>query len=125
MPEDSIVDTVADGLNTLLNETEELNDLLTIWNENTRGVKRLQEVDERVKAKVKAYLKERKWNKYMDDNTKISVNISTQKRQSIDKEQLKNMLTEAQYAMVLKTTTFEKLSIVTPEMRKRLKRFVK
>lgn len=125
MSEESVIDTVADGLNSLLNETDEIRDLLVIWKENSRGAKKFKEIDERIKTKIKAYLKERKWSNYQDDKSKISVTISNQKRQSIDKEQLKMMLTDAQYAMILKTTTFEKLSIVTPQMRERMKKFVK
>lgn len=125
MSEESVIDTVTNDLNTLLNETDEIKDLVVIWKENNKGVKKFKEIDERIKAKIKVYLKERKWSNYQDDKSKISVTISNQKRQSIDKEQLKMMLTDAQYAMVLKTTTFEKLSIITPQMREKMKKFVK
>jgi len=130
MPEDkqesvSEVDKIADGLNELLDSTEEINELLFIWAENNKGVKRFQEIDERIRVKLKTYLKERQWTNYSDKDSKISIKLDVQKRQTIDKEQLKMMLTDAQYAMVLKTTTFEKMSIITPEMRKAMRGLVK
>ena len=121
----SEVDRIADGLNELLDSTEEVNELLSIWAENYKGLKHFKEIDERIKIKLKTYLKERQWTSYSDKESKISVKLDIQKRQSIDKEQLKMMLTEPQYAMVLRTTTFEKMSIVTPEMRQVMKNLVK
>ena len=130
MPEDeeetiSEVDKIANGLNELLDDTEDINQLLSIWAENNKGLKSFKEIDERLRIKLKTYLKERQWTTYSDKESKISVKLDVQKRQSIDKEQLKMMLTDAQYAMVLKTTTFEKMSIVTPETRKLMKNLVK
>jgi len=121
----SEVDRIADGLNELLDGTEEINELMTIWAENNKGVKKFKEIDERIRVKLKTYLKERQWNNYLDKESKISIKLDVQKRQTIDKEQLKMMLTDAQYAMVLKTTTFEKMSIVTPEVRKAMKNIIK
>jgi hypothetical protein len=86
--------------------------------------KKLDELEDMLKTKVKVYLKEKGWDRYVDPNNKISVSLVVQKREDFDKTQLKLMLTDAQYSQVIKTTTFEKLLIMTPETKARLKQFV-
>ena len=120
-----VVHTVANDVNELLNNTDDIDELLALWGEVNGGMKKLRDVDERIKTKVRLFLKERKWDRYVDDKTKISVMLSVQKRQVLDKEQVKMMLSDAQYAQVLNTTTFEKMMIVTPETRKEMNKYVK
>jgi len=86
--------------------------------------KKLDELEDMLKAKVKIHLKEKGWDRYVDPNNKISVSLVVQKREDFDKQQLKLMLTDSQYSQVIKTTTFEKLIIVTPETKARLKQYV-
>jgi len=99
--------------------------ILTKWQEIVEIRKKLNEFEDMLKDKVKIFLKEKNWDRYVDDDTNISVTISKQKREVIDKKQLQIMLTESQLAQVTRTTTFEKMNIITPEMRKRLKKYVK
>ena len=87
--------------------------------------RKLEKIEEMLKMKVKAYLKERAWNRWVDPDSKISASLIVQKREDFDKTQVKLMLTEAQYAQVIKTTTFEKLVIMTPETKARLKEYVR
>lgn len=87
--------------------------------------KALEEYKEQLKTKIRIFLKERKWDSYKDGNTDISVKISIQTREVIDKEQLKIMLTDAQYAQVNRFTKFEKLTIITPENREKLKKIIR
>ena len=86
--------------------------------------KKLDELEDMLKTKVKVYLKEKGWDRYVDSTNKISVSIVIQKREDFDKAQLKLMLTDTQYSQVIKTTTFEKLLIVTPETKARLNQYV-
>jgi hypothetical protein len=86
--------------------------------------RKLEQLEDMLKMKLKAYLKERQWDRYLDPESKVSVSLVKQKREDFDKTQLKLMLTDSQYAQVIKTTTFEKLVIMTPETRKRLKDYV-
>ena len=86
--------------------------------------KKLDELEDMLKAKVKIFMKEKGWDRYTDSENKISVSIVVQKREDFDKQQLKLMLTDAQYSQVIKTTTFEKMLIVTPETKTRLKQYV-
>jgi len=106
-------------------DEENISSILKKWDEIVSVRKKINDLEEMLKTKIRTYLKERKWDRYMDDDTKISVTISTQKRDSIDSKQLKVMLTDAQLSQVMRTTTFEKLSIMTPESRERIKKFVK
>lgn len=106
-----------------LDETD-ISSILNKWKEISEVRKKLDQLEEMLKMKVRAHLKERHWDRYVDPTSKISVSISTIKREDFDKAQLKIMLTEAQYAQVIKTSTFEKLMIVTPETRERLKQYV-
>ncbi len=120
MKVDEDIEVVLEGL-----DEENITSILTKWQEISVLKKKLTELDEMLKTKVKAYLKERKWDKYKDDETNISVSISKIKKQTYDKAQLKLMLTEAQLAQVVRTTTSERLSIITPEARERLKKYAR
>jgi hypothetical protein len=113
------VEVMLEGL-----DQNDINSIVSKWREISDVKKKLEQLEEMLKMKVKAYLKERKWDRYNDPTTNISVTLSVQKREDFDKAQLKLMLTEAQYSQVIKTTTFEKLMIVTPETRERLKKYV-
>ena len=86
--------------------------------------KKLDELEDMLKAKIKVHLKEKGWDRYVDPINKISVSLVVQKREDFDKAQLKLMLTDAQYSQVIKTTTFEKLIVMTPETKERLKHYV-
>jgi len=116
----SDVEVLLEGL-----DENNISSILTKWKEIVEVRKKLTELEDMLKIKVKIYLKEKKWNRYRDDDTGVSVSITTQKRESIDKEQLKIILTDNQYAQVVNIKSFEKMTIITPEMRKRLKNYVK
>jgi hypothetical protein len=87
--------------------------------------KKLDALEEMLKSKVKIFLKEKNWTRYLDSTNKISVSLLVQKREDFNRQQLKFILSESQYAQVLKITTFEKLLITTPEDRKRLTEYVR
>jgi len=114
------IDVVLEGLD----ETN-ISSILGKWKEISSIRKKLDQLEEMLKIKVKNYLKERRWTSFKDSSTKINVLLITQRNEIFDKAQLKLMLNDAQYAQVIKTTTFEKLLIVTPESRANMKKFVK
>ena len=97
--------------------------ILKTWQEINCIKKAVTEVEDSLKNKIKIYLKERKWQRHVDDKTKISISISTQKRETFDTKKLKQVLNENLLSQVVRITTFEKLSIITPEARKRLKNY--
>ena len=117
--EKETVDVILEGL-----DENNISSLLEKWNEIHKVKLELEEFEDALKDKVKAYLKERDWNRYNDSRTNINVSIKVSKRQTIDQKQLKIMLTDAQYAQVLKTSTFERMLIITPEARERMKKYV-
>lgn len=106
-------------------DENEISSILETWDQIR--IKRMELVnqEEMLKIKIKTHLKERQWDKFIDNKTKISISISMQKRETIDKKQVQLFLTDSQYAQVLKISTFEKMSIITPKDRDRLKNYVK
>ena len=106
-------------------DEESITSILKKYDEIHNIKKSIIELEEMLKTKAKTYLKERQWERYMDNETKISVSITTQERKSVDMNQLKLTLQPDQLAQVMRTTTFEKMSIISPEDRKRLNKYGK
>ena len=104
-------------------DEDNISSILEKYNEVHNAKNLLVKMEEMLKDKVKVYLKERDWNRYVDQHTKLSVTLTTGRKQTIDKTQLKIMLTSAQMAQVIRTTTFEKMMIMTPEAKERLKKY--
>jgi len=123
----NIIDVAEDmnKLNILVDSTEGINDLLKIWNESSKAMKKFIEMDEKIKSKIKAYLKERKWDRYMDNKSKISVTLSVSKRTTYDEKLMKKFLSDTELSQITKITTFEKMLILTPENKKNIMRYIK
>jgi len=118
---------VPDEVEILLKDLDEkdITSILKKWTEVTNIRKKLDELEEMLKTKIKVHLRERNWDRYLDKETKISVTITNQKRETLDKDLIRNILSEEQFAQVLRISSFEKMSIITPEMRTRLRKYVK
>jgi hypothetical protein len=101
-----------------------INSILSKLREIMNVTRDLSKLEDELKTKVKIYLKERKWDKYKDSTNNISVSFTKIKREEIDKDLLKSMIGEGQYAQVLKTKTFERMDIITPETKRGLKNYV-
>ena len=116
-----------ESVEILLEDLDENNisSILKKWSEIVNIKKELETLEEMLRTKTKVYLKERKWNRYVDKETKISVTLNVHKRETIDKKQLEFMLTPAQLAQVKLITTVERLSIMTQETRKKIRNFIK
>ena len=114
------VQVILEGL-----DENSISSILSKWKEISEVKKRLEEIDEALRNKVKIYLKERKWDRYLDDESGISITITKMTKESFDKKQLALMLSEAQLEQITQRTTFEKLSIITPEGRARLKKYAR
>ena len=120
-----VVDGIVNDINILLDKTDSISNLLSFWSRINNTKKQFEDINERLKIKIKTYLKERQWKRYNDEDTKISVTISSVKKEIIDKQQLKLMLTEAQMAQVVRISSSERMVVMTPQMRGRLKNYVK
>ena len=107
-----------------LDETD-LGSLLRTYHEINTVKQYIEEEIESLRLKIKIGLKERKWETFTDDKSKISVSLSTQKRESVNKTALKMLLNDDQYNQIITTTSFEKMLIITPKDRERLKKFSK
>jgi len=108
--------------NKLITDSDKIEDWLAIWSESNKMLKAMQELDERIKTKVKAYMKEKKWDKYQDEHSHISVSISKSERRSIDEDMVKKLLSKDDFDRVLKISSFERMNITTPEQREKLKK---
>jgi hypothetical protein len=99
--------------------------VLNKWNEINSMKKKLEDCEDMLKTKVKLFLKERFWNKYFDEDTKISITLTSEQREVIDKKQLKLILSDTQLAQVIKNEKHEKLMILTSEARERMRQYAK
>ena len=99
--------------------------LLKYWNSLQERKKDVLTKEEQIRNKLKIFLKERKWTKFLDNETKINISITQGQREVIDKTQVKMFLSEAQYAQVLRFTTYEQLNIITPEAKQRISKFLR
>lgn len=104
---------------------ENISELLLRWEQAVKVEKSINEYVEYLKNTIKGYLKTRDWDKYLDKQTKINVTISRQERKMLDRKQVEMILSEKQLAQVTRVSVFDKLMITTPEMRKRLSKYVK
>ena len=75
-----VVDGVVSDINKLLDDMDDISQLLVMWDKINGAKKQFGDINERLKIKVKTYLKERQWKRYDDEKTKISVSISSVKK---------------------------------------------
>lgn len=101
---------------------DDISSYLSKWAEIDNVVKNLVKIQEMLKDKAKVFMKERDWKRYNDDKTKVSITISSSKRETIDRKYLEMILSEGQLAQATKITTFERFQIMTPETRKKMKK---
>lgn len=107
-----------------LDETD-IGSILRVYDEVNSLKKAIESKIEMLRDKIKVALKERKWDSYMDDESKISVSLTTQQRESVNKKSLRMLLNDEQYNQVITKTSFERLLIVNPKDRERLKQYGK
>ncbi len=72
-------------------EDSDITTMLELYSNINKQIKQLEEVKDALKNKVKTFLKIRKWDRYQDAKTKISIVLSKQSRETIDKKELKNI----------------------------------
>jgi len=117
-----MVNEIVQQIMNNINEND-IDSILSGYYELHRVKKEFDAEEEKLRDKIKILLKENKWNNYKSPHNKLSVTITTQQREKINKESLKLLLNEEQYSQVVSKTSFEKMLIVTPEDRKRLKKY--
>lgn len=119
-----------DEIKKLKEEIEYIDDsdassLLYFFREISNYKYSLKQLDEFIKDKIRVYMKERKWKRYVDRESKTSVIISTIQRKHFDEKELGRMLNKTQLAQVIITQEYERMDIITPESKKRMGKFVR
>lgn len=120
MTDETNVDILLEGL-----DEDDIGSLLRIYNDVNKVQKAIKEKVEMLRDKIKIALKERKWDSYMDEDSKISVSITSQSRESVNKKALKILVNEEQYNQIVTKTSHERMLVVTPKDRERLKKYGK
>ena len=69
---------------------------------------------------VKLFMKERKWTKYTDKPTKISVELESMEEKTVDVKMLKVIITDEQMSKVVKKKSNERIEIITKDKLARL-----
>ena len=70
-----VIEDLNQDFNVLIDSTEDIGELLSLWASNNDVVKQAKEREEKLRTKVKIFLKERSWERYLDKSTNISVTI--------------------------------------------------
>ena len=102
-------------------DEENIDSIIQTYNDVFEIKKELDEQAEQLKKKIRIYLKDRKWNNYKDPKSRTTVSLISQKKESVNKNALKMLLNDEQYSQVITTTTYEKILIITPKDREKLK----
>jgi len=114
---------ITEEINIILEE-KDISKILTKYNELNLKIKQFEEIKDMLKSKAIAHLKERKWDNYFDEDTKIQVKISNMKREIIDKKALQQILKPSDYAQIVTIRTSERVTITTEETRKKMSKFL-
>jgi len=119
-----------DGIKRLKEEVDIIDDsdvssLLYLFREISNYKYSLGVLDQAIKDKIRVYMKERKWDRYKDPETKIGVSITKITRKHYDDKELERILNKAEMAQVIVMQVTERMDIITPESKKRMKKFVR
>jgi len=106
-------------------DENDISSILSKWKEAYEVRLELEEFDSLMREKIKAFLKKHYWKKYVDPKTRISVDLDISREEKINERELRTILSDSQLAQVTRIKAFERLNIITPEIRGRLKNYVK
>jgi hypothetical protein len=106
-------------------DEKNITSLLKKWNEISLIKVKINNLDEMIRTKIKIYLKERNWNRYQDIESGVSVNLTKSIRTNVDINELKRFLSAGEISQVMRTVEFEKLTIMTPESMKNIKKIMR
>ena len=106
----------------ILNRLSDITNILDRHNEIIQAQQELEEAKKICEYKEKQFLKERKWDRYVDPNNHISITLVKKTIKNVDMNQLKYLLKSNDIEQVTRIHESEKLEIVTPLMRKEFKK---
>lgn len=112
--------------NNLLEEAKNLGiaELLRLAVKIKKEREKIEKLEQKTKDNIKNILVERKWNHFQDSKSKISVTLTNRKQEKVDKESLELLLSAEQYNKIVKSVNIPFMSIVTPQDRRRLSKYV-
>jgi len=118
---------ITEDINLLLHEEEEesISSLLKKYRQLHIIKNIIEKREEKIKLKTKAFLKEHNWRDYYDNESKCNMKFEVIKREDVDKEKLRLVLSPSQLNQVIKLISYERMLIVTPELKKVLSNNVK
>ena len=96
-------------------------DMLRKWEEITLVKQSLMDYESGLKDELKAFLKERHWDRLDDRELKLSAVLVIMSRENIDKKALGMILSDGQINTVLRIIKYEQLTLVSPKVRDKLK----
>jgi hypothetical protein len=102
--------------------SEEINKLIKEHLIIKKEIEELSAKDETIKKELLFYLKELGVERFEDPEGN-TVSYKEQSRETLDKNIIKEFITEEQYNSALKTTTFSSMKILSKESREKQKKF--
>lgn len=113
----SNVEIVLQGL-----DENDLGSVIRTLNEVQDFIEEFQKKNDKLEEHLIKELKNRGWDSFIDEQSKISVNITNIKKEKVNKNVLKVLLNEEQYGNAINTVNIEKIQLVTPQIRDKLKK---
>lgn len=106
-------------------EPNDLDEMIRIYSELRDVSQLINNKLDKLQYEIKAELKNRKWESYKDDKSNISVSIVKEVKERVNRQALHILLSDEKYNQVLIKESVDKIQIVTPKDRERLKKYVK
>ena len=103
-------------------DEESIESVLKIYNDLNILNKVIKNKLEVLGNRLESLLKARKWDSFKDEKTKISVTLSTQQKESVNKKALEMLLNEEQYSQVITKKAQGKITVINEQDRERLKK---
>ena len=106
-------------------DPEDLGNSITRLHEVMQVYPKIGEIKDALEKHIIKDLKQKKWDKYLSEESKVSVRFVKKRRQSIDKDKLKIQLPKSKIAEIVKFTDVEELEVIGPGVRDKIKKDLK
>ena len=103
-------------------DENDLGSKIRVYNDIINFIEEFNNKRVRLEKSIIDDLKNRGWDSFMDEQSKISVNVTNIKKEKINKNVLKVLLNEEQFNNAITKVNIENIQIVTPETREKLKK---
>lgn len=96
-------------------DLNQISRLLVQWRENEASRREIERLQKQTEVFVTEYMKKRKWTKFTDENSRMTMTLVPYTDDVVDMKQLRYILTASQYAQVVRKVQKERLFILSPE----------